>query len=76
MPTDEAMPKITANGAFGHPSVRPPDTVVDAGPPGVVASKLQATKDDPGAVLPPRSEKQAPSASLAERWAARLDQEG
>jgi hypothetical protein len=76
MPTDEATPEIAPNGAFGHPKVRPPDAVVDAGPPGVVASQLQATKDEPGAVVPPRSEEQAPTASLAERWGTRLEQEG
>jgi len=76
MPTDEAPPEIAPNGAFGHPYARPPDAVVDAGPPGVVASQLHATKDESGAVVPPRSEEQAPTASLAERWRARLEQEG
>lgn len=56
MPPDEATPEIAPNGAFGTPDARPPDAVVDAGPPGVVASHVQATKDKSGAVVPPRSE--------------------
>lgn len=75
MPTDEGTPEIAATGAFGHPYVRLPDKVVDAGGPGVLTSELEAATDEPGAALPPRSDKPAPKESLAERWRARLEQE-
>ena len=75
MPTDEGTPKIAATGAFGHPYVRLPDRVVDEGAPGLVATDFEAVIEGPGAVLPPRSDKPAPTTSLAERWRARLEQE-
>jgi hypothetical protein len=76
MPTEDGTPEIAAPGAFGHPYVRLPDKTVEAGGPGVVASELRATKDEPGAVQPPRSSERAPTTSLAERWRARLGEEG
>jgi hypothetical protein len=75
MPNEEG-PQIATPGAFGHPEVRPPDKVVDAGGPGVVASDLEDAGDEPDSVRPPRSDEQAPTTSLAERWKARLEQEG
>jgi hypothetical protein len=76
MSTEGGTPEIAPTGAFGHPYVRPPDKVVEAGVPGVVASELEAATDEPGAALPPRSDRPAPTTSLAERWRARLEQEG
>jgi hypothetical protein len=38
MPNEEG-PQIATPGAFGHPQVRPPDQVVDAGGPGIVAQR-------------------------------------
>jgi hypothetical protein len=77
MSTDQGSPEIAETGAFGHPDVRAPDVVVEAGPPGVVETEYGgAAADEPGAIPPPASADPAPTTSLTERWRARIEQGG